>query len=268
MWTWAHEAALDGAKLSEVDERIVVKGTSVAAGKDSLSTAQISGRAGGSRVTGSRRDSLDITVSFGILVKKDDMAARSEVLEKAAAWAMGAENGAWLTLGHKQGRRIRVRLAQGPAEGDLWEWTNNYTIVLRAHEVPWWQDNNPTTVRRASTGSLSIQISVSGNRETVLDAAYTNGSGSTCNTLSISTGSATMAFSGLGLANGETLRIDHTADGMLRIRIIGTGGTARSAMAARTPASSDDLWIAPGVRTVAITAASGSAELSCYGRYI
>ena len=266
--TAAHEAAINGEKLSAVDSRVVVMGASTDAAKITQSTVALFGRPGG-RNTAEHRDYLDITVQFGIRIKKDDMVGRSEIFEKVTAWAMKARDGAWLTLpGQKEGRRAWVRVQALPAEGDQWQWTSIYSVTFRAAEVPYWQDETGSTIRRAGISSLSQQISVGGNARTVMNFSFTNGGSGTCGTVSISTAIASMTLSGLGLAAGETLVIDHTEEGILRIRIRGTGGTFRSALAARTTGSSDDLWIEAGVSAIAITCGqSGSFEIGTVGRY-
>ncbi len=265
MYTVAHDAAINGARLSDLDDRIIVQGVSEDAGKDNFTTAAISGRSS-QRVTARRRDYIDVSVSFGILVHRSDLQTRSELMEAVAAWAAAAREGAWITIGHRSGRRLWARLFSLPAAGDPWAWTSTYKVTFRAWEVPFWQDADPISIRRSGS-SLEQQISVNGSATTVLDMAYQNTSGSSCATLTIDTGSATMAFESLGLASGESLIIDHTESGTLRIRIL-SGSTYRSAMAMRTPESSDDLWIAPGLPTIIASAQrSGAWTLSVSGRY-
>ena len=91
------------------------------------------------------------------------------------------------------------------------------------------------------------------------------------NSFSISTGEASMSFSNLSLTNGETLVIDHDDNGKrnnLRIRIKGTAGSYRSAMAKRNTGSSNELTISPGTHTVSMTAGgAGTIIVSCNGRF-
>ncbi len=265
MITVAHEAAVDGTKLSSIDDRIIVQGVTEDAGKDAYTTAAISGRSS-QRVTNRRRDYIDVSVNFGILVHRSDMQTRGELLEAVAAWAAKARNGAWITVGHRAGRRLWARLYSLPAAGDMWDWTATYKIVFRAWEVPFWQDATPVSIRRSGS-TLSQQISVNGSAQSVLNMTFQNTSGSSCDTLSISTGAAGMSFSSLGLASGESLVIDHTEDGTLRIRIL-SGSSYRSAMAKRNPSSDDDLWIDAGMPAISGSAGrSGVWTLTVYGRY-
>ena len=260
--TTARSAAINGAELKDVDSRVYVLGTSCDAPKETQQGAAFGGRSG-QRVTVNRREYLDIKVTFGIDIRKEHLNERSEVFELCMAWAALAREGAWITIGSKKDRQIWARTYQLPAEGDQWQWASQYTIVFRAWEAPWWQATEPITIRRSGVSSLQQQISVTGNRRTVLDFEFTNTSGSTINALSISTGSATMAFTGLGLADRSTLAITHREDGLLQIRINGV-----SALAFRTPESDNDLWIDPGVPTVHITAGgAGTIQMGSYGRF-
>ena len=268
MFVMAHEVSLNGQSLGDVDDRILVAGISSDAGKETVGTASPFGRPG-QRITGVHRDSLDITVSFMIRVKKNNLELRSELFEMVSTWAATAARGAWLTCGHRPDRRAWVTLQQLSAEGDPWNWTNTYNIVFRAYEVPYWQDSRITSATRSVTDSVEIPLSVGGNAESVAEITYDNTGGGTCDTFTVNTGSAEIALTGLGCAAGERLIIDHNEGGRIRIRIRSSGGEYRSALACRTPASDDDLWISPGVHTVSITAGSaGTVTAGSYGRWL
>lgn len=259
---FSHRVALNGVELDEIDSRIIVQGIEEAAGKDQISAVSRFGGTG-QRITNRHRDSLDVTVRFSIHAKSGDMATRNEIFEKVNAWAAA---GGWLTINYKPDRRLRVIRAQAPAAGDQWKWTNVYSIVFRAYGVPFWQQDPPGRLT-ASGSSIARQLGVAGSAETVLEATFKNTSGAVCNTLTIQAGDSTMAFTALGLANNEMLIIDHTEDGLLRIRIQ-NGSNYRSAMSSRTPESSDDMYVSPGTVSVILTAQrTGSLTITCSGRY-
>lgn len=167
--------------------------------------------------------------------------ARAEVLEKINAWAAA---GGELTVDYKPGRRLNVILAQAPGEGSLWDYTKEFTLTFRAYAIPYWEDAVASgTSFNAAAGTGSRSIIIEGSAKTQCDVSVANTSGQTMNTCSLSVGGQGMSFTGLGLASGETLVIDHV-DGLVRIRIRGTGGAYRSAMAMRTGA--DDYMVVPG----------------------
>lgn len=263
-----HQVALGGAWLHEVDERIIVQGVDVSDGKESISTVSTGGRSG-QRVTGRRRDALDIEVRFSLWIRKTDMAARNELMEAVNRWAARATDGEWLTVNYKTNRRARVRLSQAPGEGDLADWTKTYAIKFTAYGVPYWQETQGNSLRVANVQSNDrILFGVGGNTETVLDASFRNTSGSTVNSLTLRTGESRFIFSGLGLANGETLEIGHTEEGVLRILISGSGGT-RSAMIKRTTESDHELILKPGTERIRFTAdGAGTLNLSVTGRFL
>lgn len=262
-----HRVALDGIQLDEVDGRIMIQRIETADGKENISTISLAGSSG-SRVTSVHRDSLDITVRFTIRLRKTEMADRETILEKVNAWAY---HGGWLTTNYKGNRRIRVFRAQAAGAGDPWEWTKTYAIIFRACGVPYWQEAEPEALSRTNTSSETLTVGVSGNVESVMEATFQNTSGSTINTFSLDTGESKMVFSGLGLANGETLAIDHDDSGkkcVLRIRIRSTGGVWRSALNKRTQESSDDLFVTPGVHRVTMQAGGrGKITVRCSGRF-
>lgn len=254
---FSRRVALNGDQLDEVRDAIVIRGIEQAAGKDSI-TATATGGPFGQRITGARRDSLDITVKFAIDIKRRDLEGRNEALEAVNAWAAAARpetGGAWLTVGHKPERRIRVALAQPAAEGDLWKWADDFSIIFRAFGVPYWEQAEANTIGTdGSSQSGYGSITIGGSAVTQVNAYIQNTSGATVNTATVTVGTKSMSFTGLAMAADETLVIDHADDGLIRIRLRGYGGTYRSAMANRTPESADDLTAFPGACAYSFTA--------------
>ena len=262
-----HRVALDGVQLDEVDSRIMIQRIETGDGKENITTVSLMD-GNGSRVTNMHRESIDITVKFCIRLKKRSMEEREEVLEKANAWALG---GGWLTASTKSNRRIRVFRAQAAGAGDPWEWTKVYAIAFRACGVPYWQESNPVQVVRQNTSSETMQLVVNGSEKSVLEASFRNTSGSTCNTLSINTGESLMDFEDLGLADGETLEIDHEDTGKrcdLRLRIKNASGVYRSARAMRKTNSSNELTVLPGTHNIVFAAQrAGTITVISRGRF-
>ena len=263
----AHRAALNGLQLDSVDSRIIIQSIREEDGREVTNTVGIPGA--GSRVTSEHRDSLDVIIRFAIRARKREMITRETVIEAVNAWAAG---GGWLTLGHKPGRRLRVVLAQAPGSKDPWTLTEDYALTFRAYAVPYWQEENPAIMQRKNTNSATFTLGVNGSVKSVCEASFHNTSGSTVNTFSVDTGESAMSFSGLGIANGETLEIDHEDTGrrfILRARIKSAGGVYRSVLDRRSAASDDDLYVTPGNHSVVMTAGgTGTMQLMCAGRFL
>lgn len=267
----ARRVALNNVQLDQANSAIVIRSIELQDSKDSISAA--SSAAGfGQRITGSRRDTVDVVVKFAIDIKKTSLANRATALEAVNAWAARASisrGGAWLTVNYRSGRRIRVVLAQAPGEGNLWDWTKEFTITFRAYYIPYWEDAAESTGTIGSGTSGSANITVAGSAPAQVNVTVNNTSGGTVDAVSVAVGEKTMAFTSLALANGEKLIIDHTINGFVRIRIQASGGTYRSAMAARTTASADDLTAMPGTVACSFTAgASCSVSASWRNRYL
>ena len=259
-----HRVALNGAQLDELDERILVLGVNDAAAREAISAASRFGGVG-QRVTSRHRESLDVTVRFGLRIKAGDLEVRAELFEKVSGWAVA---GGWLTLNYRPNRRIYVTCAQLPSAGDLAEWTSEYTVTFRAYGVPYWQQATPVSVAVASTRNATRTLEVPGTAATVLDVTFANLSGMEIATASIRAGDSRIDLENLRLAASEALVIDHTEEGLLRIRIRAASGAWRSALACRTQDSSDDLAVNPGTVAVAFSAQrAGQLTVSCFGRY-
>ena len=139
--------ALGGVQLDSVDPAIVIQGIETQAGKDSV-TSVPRGASGGSRVTGQRRDYLEIAVKFTINEKSYHPEARATVLEKVCRWA---SPGGVLTVNYKPGRQARVMCAQLPGEGDAAK-RGAYTVTFRAYGVPYWTEPTGTGQLRDGGG--------------------------------------------------------------------------------------------------------------------
>ena len=261
--------ALNGVELDQADTSIVIRSVEPADGRENISAVSLAGGCG-QRMTGRHRDTVDMIVRFAILIRKDNLAGRAAALEKANEWAARAKNGAWLTVNYKTNRRLWVVLAQAPGEGSLWDYTKDFQITFRAYGVPYWQETEATgTVTVAAGTSGTGTLAVPGSADTVADAVLTNESESTVNTCKVTADGNQLMFSDLGLAAGESLVIDHENDGLLRIRILDTNESYRSAMNKRTPASNDDLFCRTGNRSVGFTSEySCSLTVSCKGRFL
>lgn len=255
---FSRRAALNGAQLDEVHDAVVIRSIEPAAGKDTI-TAAGNGGPYGQRITGGRRDSIDIVIKFALDIRRTDLQGRSEALEAVNAWAAAAcrENGgAWLTVGHRPDRRIRVVLAQAAQEGDLWQWTEDFQLTFRAYGVPYWENVNAASsaIGGESLGATGM-IEVGGSAPASAGVTMENTSGAALNTVTVSVNGKQMAFTSLALAAGESLIIDHDdATGLLRIRIQSPLGGYRSAMDKRTPESADDFIVPPGAHPIGYSA--------------
>lgn len=247
--------ALGGTQLDSLHAGIVVLGVDPGTPEESISTVSRMGGFG-QRVTGEHWETIDITVTYGINLPKKQMQQRKQIFDSVNTWALGK---GWLTVNWMPGKRLYVDKVILPSSGDVWDWTKQYDIIFRAYGVPFWQDDTATT----STGS---SINVPGMVQTVCDVEVENSGSSTIDSLTVTVGNSTMTFSSLGLAASEVLKIGHTENGLLTIRIYETAYTYRDAMAKRTGTSADDLYVNPGSNSITVSA--GSKSVSCFGRYV
>lgn len=246
--------ALNGTQLDQIDQSIVIRSIDPGTPKETVQSVSKMGGFG-QRITGRHWETIDVSVTYAIDIPKKRIADRRDVFDAVNAWA---QVGGWLTVNYMAGRRLYADSVIVPSSEDLWNWTEEFTIIFRAYAVPFWQSDTQTT-------STSSTITVPGTAPTVCDAEIENDSGSTIDALSVQVGRSAMSFSDLGLADGETLVISHAADGTLSIRIR-NGSAYRSAMDKRTGGSADDLYVNPGSNL--ITVSDGAHTVSCYGRWL
>lgn len=258
----AHRVSLNGVQLDSIDPRIVIKGIEGGSGKETV-TAVPTGAGDGTRITGKRRDSVEVTVQFQINIRRNSSTDRGQVLEAINAWAAG---GGWLRVGYKPNRRLWVDEVVLPGEGDLWIWLSEYTISFRAHAIPYWMENTAVTkTTEAGTEGEGV-ITVAGSANAVMDVALENQSGSTINAVSITVGGKTMSFTSLGLGGSETLTIDHVITSGRNVIRIRAG--SMSVLGKRTDESADDFEVSPGSCAFSFIA-EGSCQMTvtCRGRF-
>ena len=254
----AHRVSLGGVQLDSLDERIIIKGIEGGAGKDTV-TAVATGAGDGTRITGRRRESMEVQVRFSMNIRRDSLEEREEVLEAINAWAAAIP--AYMKINYKPNRRLYVDEIVTPGEGDIWKRLSEYTIVFRAHAIPYWQENTENTAATKTGQSGSGTILAAGSAEAPADIELANRSGALINDASVTVNGYTMTFAQLALAANESLVIDHPVSNgkaVIRIRIRNAQGSYRSVMAKRTDGSADELMIRPGEN-----AFSFSAQRAC-----
>lgn len=253
----SRRVSLGGVQLDELDESIVIRGIDTGVPHESLDAVSRMGGAG-QRLVSQHWETLDVSVRWAMDIPKRQLARRREVFEAVTSWAM--QNG-WLTVNYMTGRRMYVDKTILPGSGDMWNWTDEFTITFRAYNVPFWQDEQPISIVRNGITTVSASINIPGQARTVLDVSFKNTSGASMDTLSVSAGGNTISLSGLGLASGSTVAISHGTDGLLRIMKGSTSVYDKYT-------GSDDLYVNPGACTVSITAGkTGNATISATGRY-
>ena len=253
----ARRAALNGEQLDEIHDAIVIRRIDPGVTKETVQA--VSRMGAGQRMTGEHWDTLEAAVTFAINLPKRKIEERREVFDAAKNWAL--QKG-WLTTNEMPGKRMFVDKVIIPGGGDMWEWLNEYTIGLRAYNVPFWQDETPAEVKSGIQNSGSFAITVNGNVESVLDATFQNKSGATINNFWIEANGNRITLSGLGLGGSETLAIHHGTDGLLRI-LKGSTDVYEKYTGA------DDLYVKPGSAAVTWQAdRAGILTVQNNGRYV
>ncbi len=250
--------ALGGVQLDELHDAIVIRSIDPGVPKESISAVSRMG-GWGQRMTGQHWDTLEVSVTYAIDIPKHNLAVRRQIFDAVNAWALRK---GWLTVNWMEGRRFWVDKVIIPGSGDLWGWTDDYTIVFRAYNVPFWQDELPAQVASGTAASGRVTIQVSGNMPSVLDATFQNKSGMTINNFWVQANGQRITLSSLGLGGSGTLTINHGTDGLLKIRI-------GSISVYQKYTGADDLIVSPGSVAVDFGAdRAGQLIVQSYGRWV
>ena len=243
-----YDVYMDNLPLSAVDPSIYV--TDVQETQPSYdTTAMDRARGDGARVTRRVRDSLQVRVYFA--VRETDVDRRRDIIQHAAAWAMG---GRYLSLGDRPGQRLRVVCDTLPSVTSALRWTQDLIMVFTAYAMPYWEADTP--IRASFTGkSGTAAIRQAGTAPCFLEADIANTS------LSLTADGQKMAFSGLALGAGKTLTICYDENWILRAEVDGA-----SVLALRTADSADDLILQPGKATTVTIEASHAVSVTLKAR--
>lgn len=245
--TWV---MLGGKQLDEIDKTeeypgdIVIQKVECKAAKTSMTATSRLGP--GQRLSARHRDYQEVLVTFTIRLRKGRFRERTRLFEQISAWAT---EGQWMRTSMKPDRRLYIDYIELPDEGNGRDFGQEYKLTLRAYSNPFWQelDENKKT-QSGAKGSMTCEVP--GNAQTVMNVSMKNVSGKSISTATVKAGSSTIAFKELEFQGNDELVIDHTAEGLLRLRIHKASGSWVNVMNKRTPASADDLYMNPGTVTL------------------
>ena len=253
-------AALNGQQLDELHERIVIRSIDAGVPHEEVEAENIM-NIFGQRIASQHWESLEVAVTYAIDVPKREMALRRQIFEAVNRWA--GQKG-WLTVNWMTDRRMWVDKVVYPSAGDMWNWTNEYTIVFRAYGLPFWQAITPSQINIPATAGGTWTIDVQGNVPSPVDVDFRNVSGMNIPYFSIRVGYSLLVFNNLGLGGGETLQITHGTSGLLSAKI-----GSRSVYDKLDPQSTDRLIADPGIMVVQMNATrAGNLNVRNYGGYV
>ena len=253
----SRRVALDNIQLDSLDSSIVIRSFDPGTPKEAISAVDRMGGAG-QRVTMKHWQVLEATLVFAIDVPKRNMARRTQVFDLVKSWALKK---GWLTFNGMNSVQMWVEQVVVPSRGDLRTLDDEYTIIFRNYNVPFWLNKTHTTATETvDTGVFDITIP--GDVETVLNAQITNSSGGTIDAIKIGIDGHQLVFTAMTLGNGETLVINHGTDGILRTTVDGVSVYGKLT-------GSDDLVTRPGARTVSVECEGLlNVVVSCQGRFL
>lgn len=249
-----YDVYMDGLPLDAIDPAIYVTDVQETPASYDATTLQRA-KGDGLRVLRRLRDSLQVRVAF--MVRETDVGRRRDIVQRVAAWAMG---GKYLSLGDRPGQRLRVLCETLPGITSALKWTQELTMVFTAYAMPYWEADMPIRASFTGTSGTAV-IRNAGTAPCFLEAEISNTSGSTLTSLSLTADGQTMAFTGMALGAGKTLKIFYDDKWILRAEVDGA-----SVLSKRTSGSDDDLILQPGKATTVSIAADKAVSVTLKAR--
>ena len=233
--------SLNGTQLYNVDSSIIIQGIDEQTLNMNPTAASHAGLNGQHFISLEKRY-RDVVISFAI--NERDFTKRRKIFGKVCTWA---RDGGQLRVGYRSTDHVlNVVCTALPALANVSQWTNPLQITFRAYDIPYWIDNiGIGQAPSESSTDTSFVVENPGTMPTKLEIMFTNNSGSTCNSVTITSGSQKIRLTSLGLASGETLFINYNSKD-IQSMYIRNGSANRSVMAKRTTDSNDDIWMPVG----------------------
>ena len=273
-----------GTQLDDLAPEIVIQGVDLGNSKENISAVDRLGGFG-QRITGAHWQTLEASVTFGIDVPRTNLTRRMQIWDTVANWC--ANKAGWLsitfdgretnTIAAPQGKALSVSNADYiaymnkrmyadkvimPSPGDMYDWTKEFTIIFRAYNIPFWQDEVVTSAASGTAASGTINMTIPGRIKTPVDITFQNKSGKTISSFKVWTKLSTITLTDISLGGSETITISHGTDGLMAIK---KGSTSLYSKYT----GSDDLLISPGKNYVKYEAErAGILTASVYGRYV
>jgi hypothetical protein len=121
-----YDAVLNGKSLGHIAPSIIVRDIDEKSAKMDTKTVQRAIRPG-MRVTQQRRQSLEIVLHCN--VRAYGGADRAQILDEIADWV---QDGGWLEISTRPGKRLRVTPTGLPSVGSSLNWTGNIDLTFTA----------------------------------------------------------------------------------------------------------------------------------------
>lgn len=239
-----YQVWLDGLPMHGLDPAIIVTDImEETASMDVVTHPKASGD--GLHVAKRTRQSLSVVVRFCIY--EYSVTRRKAVMQQIVAWAKA---GKYLSINDRPDQRLRVEVDELPTIASAMKWTQELSVTFTAYAMPYWEDEEATTVSVANGGTSSVYVPGDADRA-VVNATITP----TATTVTVQAGNTSITLEGVTKA----VEISHGDDGILRIVSGGEG-----IMAARAPESDDELTVTPGA-TNDFGVSGGTAVFSVRG---
>lgn len=252
-------AWVNNRALRDVDARIITRAITEETPQADISYGANPGR-DGQRILGRQRLQKRVAIEFAIR-ELYDLAARTAIIDAVNTWAADGV----LQVSTRPGQRMNMICVRYATAENVRDYTSTYRVEFEADAIPYWQEDTPAGASGTGTAG-TLHIVTRGNAETVAEAVVTPTAGP-LTTLAIRAQNGEVnnriAFTGLDVAAGTKIVLDHDTRGFFRAT---AGGT--SILSRRTAPSADELICQPGLMTVTYaTDAACAIDVTIRGRW-
>ena len=206
-----YDATLNGISLATIHPDIWVQDirhTQAAPKNEVYSVAKRQG----SRIYRRNYDKASVQIYFEI--HNYSTMIRQEICKSVMHWA---RKGGVLQTSDRSGQRLICVCDTFPSISSALRWTEPLLVTFSAYTLPFWQEVNPSMVSMTGTsgnGNLYVPGVVEDAPVEVDVKAKAK-----ITTLSLTTGTKTMQFSGLNVASGNTIKIAYDDEQILSIKV-------------------------------------------------
>lgn len=208
-----HEVYLNGVALSSVNPDILILDVQYQPATFQTETFATAKRQG-ARILRRYADKTLVTVNFAI--RKYSTRERQSAYSDVVNWA---KNGGVLQTSDRDGQILRCVCEAFPSLQSVSRWTDTLSIVFAAYALPYWEEQNPVTLRLSgSSGENSMYVP--GNVDGAMVEATITANAS-LSSISLTVNERQLSLSGLSVTANQVISISYD-DEMIQSIKVGT----------------------------------------------
>lgn len=207
-----YEVTLNGISLSTLSANILILDVSYSEPSFNDNSYRVAKR-NGARTDDRVFNPKSVSISFEIHAY--DIRQRTAIKNAVEAWA---KNGGRLEINDHEGQYMRCVCSKFPTIESVRNWTDPLTIQFTANDIPFWQENMPSsiTLTAGTSGSGTFFVPGSVNGALVEANIHTNAA---ITSVALTVNGRTLTLSNITVSSGKDIKITYDDKAIQSIKV-------------------------------------------------